>query len=364
MKKLSAILFAGLFLTAKSLYSQTTTPKERNCLNSLTEHQLYWINYTIVHPVNDYTQAFITRALKDEYPNASLLDVQRMQEEGLGENAEFFNVYMKKLTNSFEGDLLVMNTAKLFDTKLVVAEDLLTCYNEDIPKQTNSLPQVDTQEAIREIDRKAREAEKLKEQTEIQSKIYNLKEDSIKYQEFVHQCKKYLLEQLKTSNSFPAYSTIENGKYFGFRNIYKADYRINYQNFYEKKDLILSSKQGDETTFLESVILPLGPLRVKNYTVTTQANIENIEINYAKGTTKVKVKNGIIEFKNNFPPVEMQHLISKKIEALPNGLYQINYEAGQVMDESFVVIKPTKIKSPTGKILGGILLVAVVLFVL
>jgi hypothetical protein len=90
-------------------------------------------------------------------------------------------------------------------------------------------------------------------------------------------------------------------------------------------------------------------------------------MDYIKGITTLKIKNGVISFKKNAPPTEYQSALSDKLKTEKNGLYIVKYEAGKVMDSQFVNTEIKKAKSVAGKILkttGTILLIAGVLIIL
>ncbi len=237
-----------------------------------------------------------------------------------------------------------------------------------------------------EAKRIKEEEERKAKEKEIKSKTYNLEEyDNAKYNSFVNDLRNSLIERLKSNSSFPDYYKIEqeSQKYFRFQNTYSAYYKlVDYSResvdygYYiaagsndvrsENKFTLIS---GDDNScqFIKYASPSLPTLNYKGYSVMTEATVNNITVDYVKGITNVKVKNGVVTYKKYLPPTDIQSLISEKLKSEPNGLYQVKYEVGQVMGDTFVTTEKTKIKSTAGKILkttGTILLVGAILIFL
>ncbi len=223
------------------------------------------------------------------------------------------------------------------------------------------------------------EDEQKKKENEIKSKTYDLKEfDNAKYQTFVNSLSYSLTKQLKSNSSFPDFIQIEkqNEKYFRFNNTYSAYFKLvdyskestNYGNLnvVGSKDVRSENKftlvSGDDNScqFLKYSSHTLPTITYKGYTVMTEANVENITVDYSKGITNVKIKNGSVIYKKHLPPTDIQSLLSEKLKSETNGLYQVKYEVGQVMGDSFVITQKTKIKSTAMKILKPTAIVLVV----
>jgi hypothetical protein len=237
-----------------------------------------------------------------------------------------------------------------------------------------------------EAKRIKEEEERKAKEKEIKSKTYNLQEyDSTKYISFVNSLRYSLLERLKSSSSFPDFYKIEqeSQKYFRFQNTYSAYYKLvdysresvdyGYYIAAGSNDVRSENKftlvSGDDNScqFIKYASPKLPTINYKGYTVMTEATVNNITVDYVKGITNVKIKNGVVTYKKYLPPTDIQSLISEKLKSEPNGLYQVKYEVGQVMGDSFVTTEKTKIKSTAGKILkttGTILLIAGVLLIL
>lgn len=212
-----------------------------------------------------------------------------------------------------------------------------------------------------ELKRKKVEEEKMAIEKEIKSMTYGLRtyNDSA-YNDFKVKLRKSLLSHLKSYSSFPKFSQIENQnqKYFTFKNSYSAYYKLVdysresvYNGSYimagsidirqESKFTLLS---GDDShcDFLGYASPRIPSINYKGYVVMTETNIEKIDVNYAKGFTKVRIKNGIITYKKYLPPSDVQIILNEKLKSEPNNMYQIKYEVGEAMGESFVIIEKLK----------------------
>ena len=196
------------------------------------------------------------------------------------------------------------------------------------------------------------------DESEIKSKTYDLKEiDNEKYQSFVRNFRSSLIKKLKSNSLFPDFSDIERQteKYFKFKNTYSAYYKL---VDYSRKavnngryivagsnDIRTRNKftliDGDDSSceFLKNSSPSLPTVKYKGYTVMTEANVEKITVDYTKGVTSVKIKNGTVTYEKYLPPTEVQSLLSEKLKSEPNGKYKVKYEVGQVDDDSFVFIE-------------------------
>ncbi len=79
-------------------------------------------------------------------------------------------------------------------------------------------------------------------------------------------------------------------------------------------------------------------------------------------TTHVRIKNGLISFKQNLPPEDAQVYITVKLQNESDGYYQIKYRVGK---NSIYEIEKKKVDSPaasTLKVIGGLLSIVVVVF--
>lgn len=81
------------------------------------------MNDNIRQPGNDFTRAFIMRSLRRRNPNASLLDLLKIQEQGIYGQGTLSQL-VGDARNAFTGDALTMNMASMFGLQYHQAEQL------------------------------------------------------------------------------------------------------------------------------------------------------------------------------------------------------------------------------------------------
>jgi hypothetical protein len=79
------------------------------------------------------------------------------------------------------------------------------------------------------------------------------------------------------------------------------------------------------------------------------ASAQGQENDFQKGITNVKIKNGIVSFKKQVPPAEIQMYLTSKLVGERNGFYEIEYEMEDVSNESTLSIKKEKLTHLLGK---------------
>ena len=70
----------------------------------------------------------------------------------------------------------------------------------------------------------------------------------------------------------------------------------------------------------------------------TEAKINNISVEYIKGITKVKIKNGVVTFVKDNPPPEAQEKLIEQLKTETNGTTYIKYQIGKIMDRPFIIV--------------------------
>lgn len=96
----------------------------------------------------------------------------------------------------------------------------------------------------------------------------------------------------------------------------------------------------------------------------TDARITDIDVLFMKGITRVKIRDGKVNYRKNNPPPEIRSSITKDLKKLENGLYDIKYESGIVMDSTFTITEPTSKSTVGGSIFTviGIAIMTVVIY--
>ena len=91
------------------------------------------VNDAIRSPSSDFTQAFMFRSLRRQNPNSSLLDILKIQEQGIYGKGSFGQI-MEDLKGSFQGDALTMSTSKAFGLQYHQAEEVLKLSPEQLDR--------------------------------------------------------------------------------------------------------------------------------------------------------------------------------------------------------------------------------------
>ncbi len=220
-------------------------------------------------------------------------------------------------------------------------------------------------------------------ENEIKSKTYDLQvHDSAAYNLFIDDLRKSLIDGLKQNTVFPDWDSIatQSEKYFIFKGRYNALYRtfdesklntdIKYQ--FIPDDGVFADRSyfrlidGNDTAcdFLQYYSPPLPPIKIEGYNVMTDARVDSISINYVRGITHVKVIDGEVKYRKYSPPVEIRLLTNEKLKKLEDGLYEVKYEVGTVMDSTFVTIEQQRMSTVGGTIIAttGIIIMSAIFY--
>ena len=201
------------------------------------------------------------------------------------------------------------------------------------------------------------EATKKAKEKEIKSKTYDLAlYDSIRYKNLVSNFLTDIEDLLKSNSMFPDFNAIkeQQDKFFVFKNIYNAYYKlVDYsrpsvdRGYYieagsndirNENKFTLVSGTDDNCRFIKKVSFNLPILLIQGYKVMTEAKINNISVEYIKGITKVKIKNGVVTFVKDNPPPEAQEKLIEQLKTETNGTTYIKYQIGKIMDRPFIIV--------------------------
>jgi hypothetical protein len=200
--------------------------------------------------------------------------------------------------------------------------------------------------------------EERRKEKEIKSKTYDLAYyDSSKYKYFVAELSYRIAEVLLKPKSFvPDFLTIEQEekKYFRINNIYNAHYKlvdysresVNHGSYIvagtndirSENNFTLISGTDNECRLLKLATVTLPKISIEGYGVMTEATLNNITVDFVKGLSKVKVKNGLVSFVKNPPPLDVQEQLTQKLKTETNGSFYIKYQVGQIMGSPFIAI--------------------------
>lgn len=239
-----------------------------------------------------------------------------------------------------------------------------------------------TEEEV-ERKRKAEEIERLRREreTQIRSKIYDLREYNLSYNKFIDDYKKAIQTCFSRFTAGVSFDDAkkQREKYVRIRSKYKDHFK----SFYYP--MILKLKVERNTSLIEGVndyadcsINVVPSVMIEGVEAGAEVEIEP-QLDFVKGVSEITVsKSGVIKFKNE-PPTEIQEkLLSKLREAnTPKGNFVLNYTYSKIMDNEDAQIqllykktnkevteeterkRKRKTKAIIGGVVGGIGLVGV-----
>lgn len=192
---------------------------------------------------------------------------------------------------------------------------------------------------------------------EITSKVYDLfMYDKETYDSFVSLLKQNIKRYYKNSKSFDWY--LQKGENVNLKNTYKAYYKledhsrpnqyygnvlmVGSKNVRQVKQILNVSGEDKNCNFYNDLKAKLPTLNIEGYEVMTEATIENIYIEFAKGRVEIKIKNGLVEFKSIPPENEMQVRLIEKVKNEKKGKYILEYEYLDVMGENNLDVRLIK----------------------
>jgi hypothetical protein len=179
----------------------------------------------------------------------------------------------------------------------------------------------------------------------------------------------------------PTYNKLINGdaKKFRFANVFNAYYKLEnhsrpsqmYGNVLisgsrdirQIKEITCTSGTTDNQSLFDAISIRIPTIEVEGYEVMTEARFENISVDYIKGITLIKIKNGNVEYLEYAPDDDLIEKFMEKLKNVPKGKYIVKYEYHNIMgDENLKmdVIRENK-KFGTGWLLVGLLVFGLLL---
>jgi hypothetical protein len=202
----------------------------------------------------------------------------------------------------------------------------------------------------------------------IKSTVFDLKTNSYStYKYFTHDLSLKIKKELSNNDSlsFPIISKSKLNK-IRFTSAYNLHYGYLKHNrsidFDYFENIVFISGNNEEIQSLKNVDLPL--IYIDNYKVHTETKFENIKIDFVRGITKVKIKNGEIVFKKDLPDEDIQEIISRRLINEQNGLYIVKYEVSDILGEKDVIVITEQTKDIGIKILKGLAVIGLLLLAL
>jgi len=150
-------------------------------------------------------------------------------------------------------------------------------------------------------------------------------------------------------SNIPSFIELANGnaKSYRFSNTYSVYYKLEDRSRPDQLSgnvLIVGSKdirQSREVTLIsgtdkilslfDAITIKIPTIQVEDYEVMTEARFENINVDYAKGISLVKIKKGAIDFLKFPPDSDLIEKIKAKPRPEPNGKYILKYEVSNIL---------------------------------
>jgi len=218
--------------------------------------------------------------------------------------------------------------------------------------------------SIREKTRKANlaqeeEAKKIEEAKKVtydlekyDKEVYSSFKTAIKdrIKEYVDSKSKNILYR-RVTNSPYEYHPHESDMKYRFKNLYSAYYKLEDQsrpsqkigNIYFagttndiksiKKFTLLSGTDTDCSIFNNICKDNIPPIKINGAYGMTEAKYDSINVDYYKGVTLVKVKNGNVEFLEYNPDADIAKKIQDKMKNEKNGRYIVSYYLSDIMGD-------------------------------
>lgn len=269
----------------------------------------------------------------------------------------------------FSSDFMHYSTINVTGTGQVSIECRKAEWSELSPEMQDTIDQRITDQQEEEQKNYAEKEAQWQQESKTILKTYDLQQhDSAMYDLFIQDLRWSLIDGFKSYSGIPAWSEVgkEKNKYFVFKNSYNALFRINYQSSLSsdsryfllpavntfKDQNHFEMVHGSDTTcdFLKYASPSLPSIKKDSFYVMTDARVMDINVNYIKGITHIKIEKGTVAYRKFTPPPGIVNLLSDSLKGLRNGLYEIKYEAGTVMDSSFIHTEQIKMQTVGGKV--------------
>ena len=223
-------------------------------------------------------------------------------------------------------------------------------------RQKDSLNKLEVDKAKFEKDQILKKKEAKSKAKEIFSKTYDLqKYDSIQYAITVGEIRKKIIETINSTNKIPNNKNLLAETYsnkYRFNNTYNVLYKLednrDYNSDNDFTDVRLTKKfsliSGNDSGcwLLNQTSIELPMLKMNNADYLTEVHFDNMKLDYAIGTTYVKVKNKEIDFLKFIPDSDIQAKIIEENKNITNGKYIITYQYFNILGEVNTIydIKP------------------------
>lgn len=186
---------------------------------------------------------------------------------------------------------------------------------------------------------------------EITSKTYDLQEyDTAAYNQVIKSMKSNIKKYLESS-SLERF-TVNSENKFRFTNSYNAYFRLEdhsrpsqsignvvyagSDDIRQKKEIKLLCGTDSSCSLFNHISVYIPKIQIEGFEVMTEAHIKNISIDYAKGISIVKVKNGKVKFLESMPDTDLIEALNNEIRNKNNGKYYVRYRYINIMGEKSI----------------------------
>ena len=293
---------------------------------------------------------------------------------------QYENISVSKLKEYFDrsnidtkaGDLYFSDNFKTY-SKIYLHQNGLatvkytTAKQSDLPKSIrSSIRKKQEAEAKAEQDRLLAEQKEQEKESEIKSKVYDLKQYAPeKYQNALDRQRERIINYFMKNSSdyysrskFPSFRDLEQRdiKFEHFNNTYTISYEledhsrpsVNYGSYIKagstdirgtQKVELIEGTDNNCSLLKSTSIGRLPTIEIEGYEVMTKATFENIKVDFTRGLTEVKIKKGDIEFKRFPPEQDLQSVIIDNLKDKPKGKYKVRYEIGNILGKEIINIQ-------------------------
>lgn len=333
------------------------------------------VNYC-KHYIMEYGKLAYTLTQYENVSKEKLIEVY----DGLYEERKINNLYFDEEYKHYSKIYLAQNGQATIEWRKAELSQIPSSVRKEIENKQKAKENEEYQQKL------AEEKEEQK-RLEITSKLYDLYiYNKSAYNSVLSDIKQGISNYFNSSeksnyynrSSIPSFDELANGneKKFRYTNIYNAYYKLDdhsrpsqmYGNVLvagsrdvrQEKEITNISGNDKSSSLFDAISIRIPTIEVEGYEVMTEARFENISVDFAKGITIVKIKNGNVEFLEYTPDNDLIDKIKEKLKTEPKGKYIIKYEYSKIMgDENLntdLVKKTTKVGA--GWLLLGLLALA------
>ena len=159
-------------------------------------------------------------------------------------------------------------------------------------------------------------------------------------------------KKYRYKNSFNVYCKLEDNSQAGqmIGNVLVAGSR----DIHQVKEITNISGNDNKSSLFDAISFTIPTIKVDGYEVMTEARFENISVDYAKGITIVKIKNGNVNFVKYVPDDDLIDKLTQKLKREPNGKYIIKYTIADICGEKSINTENEKLTSTALSVLKTI----------